>query len=180
MIKKAVNGDAFATAPKFTSDPSVKRNSVPPVSNVASSISSVSPAALSSSSGIGSAASVDAKSVEASPGDLLCNGHVGPVHADSRSAEDHSHQLMNARIEVVTLQLDKANKRIQELERTIQEMERQHKLDIENTKRHAWCRLCLKQSVYYCCPGASYCSTDCQKEDWTAGHSKICRRCNSQ
>lgn len=71
---------------------------------------------------------------------------------------------------------EKLRKQIKDLQRQILEMGEQHAQELKEAKRHEWCRLCLKRSMYYCCPGASYCSTDCQKADWDAGHSQFCRR----
>ncbi|VDN97508.1 unnamed protein product [Rodentolepis nana] len=145
-----------------------KRNSVPPAAattnsnnNGVPSVLSVSPAALSSSSGIGS-------TVDASPVEATCTGHNCANHA---AAEDHMRQLIAANTEN-----EKLKKQIRELQRQMQEMGERHARELEEAKKHEWCRRCLKKSIYYCCPGASYCSTDCQKADWTSGHSSFCRR----
>ncbi|VDL61509.1 unnamed protein product [Hymenolepis diminuta] len=162
------NGSDVLPVAKIPSSDS-KRNVFPPAvttttnnnNNGVPSISSVSPAALSSSSGIGS-------TVDASPAEVNCNGHNYVSHA---AAEDHVRQLITANAEN-----EKLKRQIRELQRQIHEMGERHARELEEAKKHEWCRRCLKKSIYYCCPGASYCSTDCQKADWTAGHSTFCRR----
>ncbi|KAL5107589.1 Zinc finger MYND domain-containing protein 11 [Taenia crassiceps] len=155
---------------------STKRNPLPPVSATTSSVSSVSPAALSSSSGIGSSVSGDTKSVETSPGDLQCNGHSGGTHGDSTviKSEDRSQRSVHERLEALTLERDIANRRLRELEQYIKDMEQRHEKEILQTKRSAWCVRCLKQAYYYCCPGVAYCSVNCQMKDWNMGHSRVC------
>nr|CDS32716.1 zinc finger MYND domain containing protein 11 [Hymenolepis microstoma] len=169
LLKRASkkNDTNILTAAKVPSFDS-KRNFIPPAAattnsnnNGVPSISSVSPAALSSSSGIGS-------TVDASPVDVNCNGHNCTNHT---AAEDHVRQLIASNAEN-----EKLKKQIRELQHQMQEMGERHARELEEAKKHEWCRRCLKKSIYYCCPGASYCSTDCQKADWTAGHSSFCRR----
>ncbi|VDM35577.1 unnamed protein product [Hydatigera taeniaeformis] len=152
---------------------STKRNPLPPVSATTSSASSVSPAALSSSSGIGSSVSGDTKSVETSPGDLQCNGHSGATQGDSTAIKSEE------RLEALTLERDIANRRLRELEQYIKDMEQRHEKEILQAKRSAWCVRCLKQAHYYCCPGVAYCSVNCQLKDWTMGHSRVCTHSSS-
>ncbi|KAH9280508.1 Zinc finger MYND domain-containing protein 11 [Echinococcus granulosus] len=166
-----------ASMPRITVENNfMKRNPLPPVCTTTSSVSSVSPAALSSSSGIGSSVSGDTKSVETSPGDLQCNGHSGTTHGDSTAikSEDRIQRSMNERLEALTLERDIANRRLRELEQYIRDLEQRHEKEILQTKRSAWCVRCLKQARYYCCPGVAYCSVDCQMKDWTMGHNRVC------
>ncbi|VDD79902.1 unnamed protein product [Mesocestoides corti] len=156
-----------------------RQNPLPPGSTTASSISSVSPAALSSSSGIGSSLNGDTKSVDASPGDLLINGHAGALHSEPaliKAIEDRVQHQMNERLEALKLERDRATERLNQLERYVKLLQRRHKKEIRNTKKLAWCSYCLEQAQYYCCGGVAYCSVECQLKDWEQHHCRMCRR----
>jgi hypothetical protein len=48
--------------------------------------------------------------------------------------------------------------------------------NLKETKLKQWCCRCLQPAIYYCCWTGSYCSIDCQNQDWHTGHKSVCRR----
>ncbi|TKR77872.1 hypothetical protein L596_018771 [Steinernema carpocapsae] len=62
-----------------------------------------------------------------------------------------------------------------ELDRRIKELQAQHVLDLNQTKRKQWCRVCGNLSSYPCCWNVSYCSKECQHRNWRE-HRPSCRR----
>nr|VZI48946.1 unnamed protein product [Spirometra erinaceieuropaei] len=149
-------------------------------SSAASSASSVSPATLSSSSGIGSSLS-DQKSVDASPGDLGVSLHSTlsslPIDpAIVKAIEERVRQKLNERIEALILERDRAREKLSQMESYVAKLEHDHKVELCECKKRSWCVICLKEALYHCCAGVAYCSKECQLKHWTSQHSRECRR----
>ncbi|CAH8563677.1 unnamed protein product [Schistosoma turkestanicum] len=165
----------------------------PPSNSSASSscYSSVSPAALSSTSGLGSSLS-DPKSVDASPGEVATmlgnapfscssgsgNGPVAHLQSDSNmmKAEERIHRIYADRLIALTTERDQAREEVHRRDILISELRRAHEAEIKRVKQRTWCQVCLNEAFYHCCPGTAYCSETCQFEHWTAQHNRDCRR----
>ncbi|TNN20129.1 Zinc finger MYND domain-containing protein [Schistosoma japonicum] len=165
----------------------------PPSNSSASSscYSSVSPAALSSTSGLGSSLS-DPKSVDASPGEVATmlgsapfscssgngNGPVPHLQSDSNmiKTEERIHRIYADRLIALTTERDQAREEVHRRDILISELRRAHEAEIKRVKQRTWCQVCLNEAFYHCCPGTAYCSETCQFEHWTAQHNRDCRR----
>lgn len=51
-----------------------------------------------------------------------------------------------------------------------------HKVELREAKKREWCIFCGEPSRYYCCWNTTYCSTDCQVNDWYKRHKSYCAR----
>ncbi|KAG5453146.1 Zinc finger MYND domain-containing protein 11 [Clonorchis sinensis] len=167
----------------------------PPSSNSASSscYSSVSPAALSTTSGLGSSLS-DPKSVDASPGEVAtmlgntsfsCSsgGHTAiqsiPIQSDTvsyKSTEEQIHRIYADRLVSLIAERDQAREEISRRDQLIAKLRREHEAEIKRVKQMTWCQVCLNEAFYHCCPGTAYCSEPCQLRHWTEQHNRDCRR----
>ncbi|CAL8103186.1 unnamed protein product [Calicophoron daubneyi] len=160
-------------------------------SSASSCYSSVSPAALSTTSGLGSSLS-DPKSVDASPGEVAAllgntsfscpNGNAGSgvgAQADPtllKAAEERIHRIYADRLISLTTERDQAREEINRRDAMISKMRREHEAEIKRVKQKTWCQVCLKEAFYHCCPGTAYCSEDCQLQHWTTQHNRECQR----
>ncbi|CAH8875615.1 unnamed protein product [Trichobilharzia szidati] len=172
-------------------------------SAASSCYSSVSPAALSSTSGLGSSLS-DPKSVDASPGGEVANmlgggnasfssgsgngatgGSLIHLQTDSNSGissnimmktEERIHRIYADRLIALTTERDQAREEVHRRDILISELRRSHEAEIKRIKQRTWCQVCLNEAFYHCCPGTAYCSETCQLEHWTAQHNRDCRR----
>ncbi|CAH8650641.1 unnamed protein product [Heterobilharzia americana] len=183
------------TAPHLTHPIGTNTSTGPtPPSNssaASSCYSSVSPAALSSTSGLGSSLS-DPKSVDASPGEVATmlgsasfscssgNGNGSLVHLQSDSSmmktEERIHRIYADRLIALTTERDQAREEVHRRDILISELRRAHEAEIKRVKQRTWCQVCLNEAFYHCCPGTAYCSETCQFEHWTTQHNLDCRR----
>ncbi|KAA3675115.1 uncharacterized protein DEA37_0006251 [Paragonimus westermani] len=169
----------------------------PPSSSSCSSscYSSVSPAALSTTSGLGSSLS-DPKSVDASPVEVAAllgntsfscpsSGHgmlVQPGVAQSdttvlfKSAEEQIHRIYADRLATLTAERDQARDEVARRDALMNQLRREHEIEIKRVKQQTWCCVCLNKAFYHCCPGTAYCSEACQLAHWTEQHNRDCRR----
>ncbi|CAH8588705.1 unnamed protein product [Dicrocoelium dendriticum] len=167
----------------------------PPSYSLSSSscYSSVSPAALSTTSGLGSSLS-DPKSVDASPGEVAVvlgsaafscssNGHSTSqsvaMHSDSaliKSTEEQIHRIYADRLIALTAERDHAREELARRDCLIAKLRREHEAEVRRIKQMTWCQVCLNEAFYHCCPGTAYCSETCQLRHWTDQHNRDCRR----
>ncbi|CAH8680234.1 negative regulation of extrinsic apoptotic signaling pathway, variant 2 [Schistosoma haematobium] len=187
--------DQPSAAPQLThpTGANVSTGPTPPSNSSASSscYSSVSPAALSSTSGLGSSLS-DPKSVDASPGEVATmlgnapfscssgngSGLVAHLQSDSNmiKTEERIHRIYADRLIALTTERDQAREEVHRRDILISELRRAHEAEIKRVKQRTWCQVCLNEAFYHCCPGTAYCSETCQFEHWTAQHNRDCRR----
>ncbi|TPP61877.1 Zinc finger MYND domain-containing protein 11 [Fasciola gigantica] len=168
-------------------------------SSASSCYSSVSPAALSTTSGLGSSVS-DPKSVDASPGEVTAamlgnpyfcctsngnNANHSTVGATSstqldssllKSLEDRIHRIYADRLIALTTERDQACEEVSRQSALIAQLKRDHEAEVKRVKQRTWCQVCLNEAFYHCCLGTAYCSKTCQWQHWEAQHSQTCRR----
>lgn len=168
-------------------------------SSASSCYSSVSPAALSTTSGLGSSVS-DPKSVDASPGEMTAvalgnpyfccttngnNLNQSGVSATSstqldnsllKSLEDRIHRIYADRLIALTTERDQACEEVSRQSALIAQLKRDHEAEVKRIKQRTWCQVCLNEAFYHCCVGTAYCSKECQWQHWEAQHSQTCRR----
>uniref|UniRef100_A0AC35GH54 MYND-type domain-containing protein n=1 Tax=Panagrolaimus sp. PS1159 TaxID=55785 RepID=A0AC35GH54_9BILA len=92
--------------------------------------------------------------------------------SDQKKIREEMRAQFNEEVAVTRKNLEKEYMKMYKKE--IEECAERHRNEIAAAKKTQWCARCEKQSIFLCCWNTSYCSEECQHQDWKS-HKKHCR-----
>lgn len=100
---------------------------------------------------------------------------VSHLVTDSAEEENVTDTWIEAAKKVYRGTIDDLREQLTIKEQEIEILKQKFDGELIDAKKRQFCTKCLSRAFMYCCFDHSYCSTECQNEDWKDGHSKECR-----